>query len=96
MDGGPRKHAAVIGRHNSNPEIVRIGSNASKPCVSSSPRTRPRSVTTPTIVMYTRVNGKIALYFLSVSDTADFSGSSLTLPFTFDLPVAVFLVLDDF
>lgn len=46
--------------------------------------------------MYTRVNGRIALYFLSVSDTADFSGSSLTLPFTFDLPVAVFLlVLDD-
>ncbi len=40
--------------------------------------------------MYTRVSGSMALYFVSVSDTADFCTSSFFVPRTLALPVAVF------
>ena len=42
------------------------------------------------MVMYTRVNGNIDLYFVSVSETADFCTSSFFVPRTLALPVAVF------
>ena len=90
MDGGPKKHAAVRGLHSSSPYIVRMGSSANSPCVSSSPSSRPMRVTAPTMVMYIRVKGRMALYLVSVSDTADFFSASLAAAWTFFLPVAVF------
>lgn len=89
MEGGPRKHAAVKGRHSSSPYMTRIGSNANNPWDNSSPRTSPSRVTAPTIVMYTLVKGRIALYFENVSETALFFSSLCAC--TFFLPVAVFV-----
>ncbi len=90
MEGGPKKHAAVMGRQSSNPYTVRMGSNASRPWDISSPRTNPNSVTTPTIVMYMRVSGRMDLYLVNISDEVDdFVGSSLIDPRTFCFPVAV-------
>ena len=72
--------------------MTRMGSSANNPCDNSSPSANPNRVTIPTMVMYRRVSGRMALYFVSVSDTADLGASSFTEPFTFAFPVAVFSV----
>lgn len=93
IDGGPKKDAAEMGRHNSNPLIVRMGSNANKACDASSPRTVPISVERATSVMWIRVSGRIDLYFWTVVSKWD-SSSCLAAP-TFVFPVAVLALEDD-
>ena len=77
-----------MGLQSSRPYMRRVGSNAKTACVNSSPSTRPIKVVKPTKVIWTRVKGRIFLYFEKVSEIADFC--SLSAAPTLLLPVALF------
>lgn len=56
-----------------------MGSSPRRVCPVSSPRMTTAKVETPTMVMYSLVRGKIALYFFMVLDMADWFSADADL-----------------